>query len=283
MSAGLIAHKVGMSRIFTSDGDAVAVTYLKVEPNTVVRCKNTNKDGYNAVVLGVGEKEWTSRKGKKHVKYSRQKEWQVESTDSLTPGTKITAAVVPAEEGTMVTITAYSKGRGFQGVIKRHGFSRGPETHGSHHHREPGSVGMKEWPGRVIKGKKMPGRMGQDQITSRNVPVVVSDAAEGIIAVKGPVPGPNGGIVYVTFEFEPDFSALNAAPAAEAPAEEKADAPAVAEEAAAPAEVEAPVEEAPAEEEKKEEAAADAPAEDKPAEEPKADDAPATDDSESKS
>ena len=202
---GLIAKKIGMSRVFQEDGSAVAVTYLQVEPNTVVRTKSEDKDGYNAVVLGVGAKKWKTRKGNEHTKYRSQKEWKVESLEGIEAGKEFTASDIPAES--VVTITGVSKGKGFQGVIKRHKFSRGPETHGSHHHRRPGSVGMKEWPGRILKGKKMPGRMGTDTITLKNRAVLSCDTEKGVLAVKGPIPGPNGGTVFVTVESVPEAAA----------------------------------------------------------------------------
>lgn len=202
MPSGLIAKKAGMSRVFLENGEAVPVTYLTVEPNTVVRTKTEEKDGYNAVVLGVDPKTSKTRKGTELTKYAAQKEWQVESVEDFEKGKQLTAEAIPTES--TVTITGVSKGKGFQGVIKRHGFSRGPETHGSHHHRRPGSVGMKEWPGRVLKGKKMPGRMGGDTVTLRSRSVVISDPEKGIIGVKGPIPGPNGGFVYLTLESAPD-------------------------------------------------------------------------------
>ena len=199
---GVIAKKVGMSRVFLANGDAVAVTYLKVEPNTIVRQKTEGKDGYNAVVLGVGAKPWKSRKGKQNVRYARQKEWKVEELSSLTPGSTLDAKVLPAE--TVVTITGISKGKGFQGVIKRHKFKSGPGGHGSHHHREPGSVGMREWPGRINRGKRMPGRMGTDTVTICSRAVLSCDPEEGMVAVKGPVPGSNGSMVFVTVERWPE-------------------------------------------------------------------------------
>ena len=252
---GVIAHKVGMSRVFQDDGSAVPVTYLKVEPNTVVRLKTEEKDGYNAVVLGVGAKQWKSRKGKENTNYAKQKEWKVESAEGLKAGDSLTVELLPKD--TTVTITGVSKGRGFQGVIKRHGFSRGPETHGSHHHRRPGSVGMCEFPGRILKGKKMPGRMGNDQVTLRDRSILVCDAEEGVVAVKGPVPGPNGAAVFVTVESWPeDFDVMSLFGGAGSDADASQD--------DAPAE-EAPKEEAKAEEPKKEE---EAPKEEAKAEEP---------------
>lgn len=202
MPQGLIARKVGMSRVFLESGEEVPVTYLEVEPNTVVRTKTKEKDGYAAVVLGVGAKQWRSRKGKEHVRYRVQKEWKVESLDGLEAGKQITAEAIP--EKSLVTITGVSKGKGFQGVMKRHHFSGGPATHGSHFKREPGSVGMRTEPGRILKGHPMAGHMGHEQVTVHRRPVVTNDTKNGVIAVKGPVPGPNGAHVFLTLESPPE-------------------------------------------------------------------------------
>lgn len=198
MCNGLIAKKIGMSRVFLENGDAIPVTYLSVEPNTIVRTKNTEKDGYNAVVLGIKPKKWKTRKGKEHTRYADRKEWKVESLDGMDIGSTITCEKF--EKDSKVAITGVSKGKGFQGVIKRHKFSSGPGSHGSHHHRRPGSVGMCEFPGRVMKGKRMPGRMGNDNVTLHNRVVMACDTAKGLIAIKGPIPGTNGGNVYITLE-----------------------------------------------------------------------------------
>lgn len=202
MINGVIAKKVGMSRVFLENGEAVPVTYLQVEPNTVVRTKSEEKDGYNAVILGVGSRKWKTRKGKEHTRYSVQKEWKVENLEGLDPGTEIKSDILPLQ--CTVNITGISKGKGFQGVIKRHKFSTGPKTHGSHHHRATGSIGMCEFPGRVLKGKKMPGRLGGGTITLKGRPVLFADAEKGIVGIKGPVPGPNGSSVFVTIESMPD-------------------------------------------------------------------------------
>ena len=199
---GLIAKKIGMSRVFKEDGTAVPVTYLAVEPNKVVRHRIKDRDGYDAVVLAVGPKKWKTRKGQEHTKYRAEKEFIVDSLDGMDIGKEITVESIPEES--MVTVVGTSKGKGFSGVIKRHNFSRGPETHGSHHHREPGSVGMCDMPGKVLKGKKMPGRMGKEQVTRRNCPVMVSDLEDGVLAVKGPVPGPNGALVFLKVESNPE-------------------------------------------------------------------------------
>lgn len=198
MSSGLIATKIGMSRVFQENGDAVAVTYLKVEPNVIIRTKTADKDGYNAIVLGIRPRTWKSRKGVDRVKYAVEKEWRVDSLDGFAPGGQVTMDVFTTES--QVRVTGISKGKGFQGVMKRHGFAGGPATHGSHFKREPGSVGMREWPGRVLKGKRMAGRMGGDTVTLETIPVLVCDAKNGIIGVRGPVPGPAGAPVYITIE-----------------------------------------------------------------------------------
>ena len=204
MCNGLIAKKIGMSRVFQENGDAVAVTYLELQENTVVRTKSEEKDGYNAVILGVGPKKWKTRKGKEHTRYSDQKEWKVESLEGLEAGKPVPADKFAKDS--KIKISGISKGKGFQGVIKRHKFHEGPRTHGSHHHRKPGSIGMKEWPGRVLKGKKMPGRMGSDTVTLRDRTVMEFDAEKNLIAVKGPIPGPNGSNVYLTLESSPESS-----------------------------------------------------------------------------
>lgn len=195
---GVIAKKVGMSRAFLPTGEAVAVTYLEVQPNVVVRTKTSEKDGYNAVVLGINAKEWKSRKGKSNTRYGLQKEFRVESLDGFEAGKTVTAEVLPTES--MVTIEGTSKGKGFQGVMKRHNFHGGPKTHGSHFKREPGSIGMRTDPGKIFRGHKMAGHMGLDTLTLKHRPVIVNDTQKNIIAVKGPVPGPVGAHVFITLE-----------------------------------------------------------------------------------
>jgi large subunit ribosomal protein L3 len=195
---GLIAKKVGMSRVFLPTGEAVAVTYLEAQPNVIVRTKTKEKDGYDAVVLGVGAKAWKSRKGAEHIRYKLQKEFQVESLDGFEAGKSLTVDTLPIES--MVTIQGTSKGKGFQGVVRRHGFGGGPASHGSHFKREPGSVGMRADPGRIFKGHPMAGHMGMDVQTLKHRPVMMSDATKHLIAVKGPVPGPNGSHVFLTLE-----------------------------------------------------------------------------------
>jgi len=198
MSHGLICTKLGMSRVFSPEGAAIAVTYLKAEPNIVVRLKTREKDGYNAVILGLGTKHWKTRKGHEMIRYKHLKEWRVEKLDGLEPGTTVSCEPF-VKDGTL-SITGVSKGKGFQGTVKRHGFAGGPASHGSHFKREPGSVGMREEPGRIHKGKRMAGRMGQDTVTLRERLIVESDPEKCVIAVKGPIPGPTGTPVYITLE-----------------------------------------------------------------------------------
>lgn len=198
MALGLIARKIGMSRVFLPNGEAVPVTYLKVEDNTVVRTRTTEKDGYQAIVVGIDEKTVKTRKGKELKKHNNQKEFQVESLEGYAAGSTLTVESLPLES--LVTIKGVGKGKGFQGVMKRHHFAGGPATHGSHFKREPGSVGMRTWPGRIHAGKRMPGHMGTETVTIKHRAVLVCDKDKKILGVKGPVPGGNGCIVYVTLE-----------------------------------------------------------------------------------
>lgn len=201
MPLGLIARKVGMSRHFLPTGEAVSVTYLYVEDNAVVRTKTKAKDGYDAVVLGIGEETMKTRKGKEVKKFRTQKEFLLESFDGITPGGKLECSLLTVDS--LITVTGISKGKGFQGVIKRHHFAGGPATHGSHFKREPGSVGMRTWPGRIHRGKRMPGRMGGGRITVAHRPVILCDSEQKIVGIKGPVPGPNGAVVCLTLEASP--------------------------------------------------------------------------------
>lgn len=195
---GVIAKKLGMSRVFRETGEAVAVTYLEVLPNIVVRTKTKEKDGYIAVVLGVEPKNWKTGNGKELTRYKVQKEWQVESLDGFAPGTTLTVDVLPIDA--MVSVTGISKGKGFQGVVKRFHFGGGPGSHGSHFKREPGSIGMRTDPGRVFRGHPMAGHMGLEQITVKNRAVLVSDLKKNLVGISGPVPGPNGATVFLTLE-----------------------------------------------------------------------------------
>lgn len=191
--SGIIGKKLGMSQVIQDDGRVIPVTYVACEPNEVVQVKTEQTDGYPAIVLGFD----AYKKPSKNKKYKAMKEFRVENADDYKKGQKISVEVLKEIEN--VTVTADSKGKGFQGVIKRYNFSRGPETHGSHHHREPGSSGMCAKPGRVMKGKKFPGQMGNVQVTLKNRPVVSVTVDKNILAIKGCVPGANNSYVYIKF------------------------------------------------------------------------------------
>lgn len=199
MVPGLIVTKVGMSRVFLESGESVPVTYCRVDPNIVVRTKNKEKDGYNAVVLGTRPWVLKTRKGKEHTKFKTEKEWRVESLEGFEQGKAFTAKDFP-EKGGVVMVSGISKGKGFQGVVRRHHFAGGPQTHGSHFKREPGSVGMREYPGRILRGHRMAGHMGTKHMTLSHRAVVTCDPEKGVIGIKGPLPGSRGMELFITLE-----------------------------------------------------------------------------------
>ena len=186
---GILGKKIGMTRIFQDDGRVIPITIVECEPNEVSQVKTVEKDGYPAIVLGFSK----LRKPTKTKKFRFQKEFKTENEHKK--GDKIT--LESFQEVEEVKVIGISKGKGFQGVIKRYNFSRGPETHGSHHHRKPGSIGACAKPGRVHKGKKLPGHMGTDKVTTRGVKIVYLDQEKNLIGLRGPVPGPNGGLVII--------------------------------------------------------------------------------------
>jgi len=203
MSTGLLGKKIGMTSIFSSEGQMIPVTVLKVGPCVVTQVKTEEKDGYTSVQLGFDE--ISSAKLNKpvsgHIKKASDKgfrvlrEFRTDADDKFEMGNLISVDMFSI--GDKVNIAGISKGRGFQGTIKRHRFHRGPETHGSRNHREPGSIGNSAWPGRVIKGKKMPGHMGSDRVTVKNLTIVDIMNDENILLVKGPVPGFKTGVLEV--------------------------------------------------------------------------------------
>ncbi len=190
---GIIGKKLGMSQIIQDDGRVIPSTFIHCQPNTVVQVKTESSDGYPAIVLGFDAYKNPS----KNKKYKTVKEFRVEDPDSYKKGQKVDLTQLKDVE--KVTITSISKGKGYQGVIKRHGFSMGPGTHGSHHHRSPGSIGMCAKPGRVMKGKKMPGHMGTQNVTLKDRLVIKLIPEKEIIAIKGPVSGANNGYVYIKY------------------------------------------------------------------------------------
>lgn len=191
--SGILGKKVGMTRLIQDDGRVIPVTVLVCEPSEVTQIKTVDKDGYPAIVLGFSK----LKKPTKTKKFRFMKEFRIneDEQENYKMGDQIT--VESLQEAEAVKISSISKGKGFQGVIKRYNFSRGPETHGSHHHREPGSIGACAKPGRVHKGKKMPGRMGGKKVTVDKVKIAHLDPKNHVVALKGPIPGPNGGLVII--------------------------------------------------------------------------------------
>ena len=204
----ILARKIGMTQVFADNGELVPVTVLEAGPCVVVQKKTVENDGYAAVKVGFKEARVNARgnvylnkpdrgqfdkAGVAYKKYLR--EFRFEDCDQYEVGATIDAGIF--EAGEKVDITGTSKGKGYAGVIKRYGFGRGPETHGSKHHRALGSMGPGTTPARVRKGKPMSGRMGGEQVTTQNLQVVRVDAERNLILVKGAVPGPKGKMVSI--------------------------------------------------------------------------------------
>ncbi|MFH1749399.1 MAG: 50S ribosomal protein L3 [bacterium] len=190
---GLIGKKLGMTTFFT-EKKAVASTVISVNPNTILQVKNPDKDGYSAVKLGFGKNKKSEQKGV----YQKIQELRLEDGEQQNYKVGNNLDLDQFKTGQKITVCGISKGKGFTGVIKRHNFSRGPETHGSHHHRATGSIGQCASPSKVFKGKKMPGRMGQSQVSVKNLEITNIDKDNNLISVKGAVPGRNGSFLFLT-------------------------------------------------------------------------------------
>ena len=203
MCKGLMGKKLGMSGLFLPDGRYVPVTVIEAGPCVVTQIKTEETDGYNALQLGFGNKKESrvNKPLKGHFSKSTSgafdyvKEFGVTNPGEYSLGQQITLELFKI--GEHVDVIGASKGRGFSGVIKRHGFHGGRKTHGSHSHRIPGSIGCSAWPAKVIKGKKMPGRYGNERKTIRNLEVVDIRPADNIILIKGAVPGAKSGLVTI--------------------------------------------------------------------------------------
>ncbi|HEX5241152.1 MAG TPA: 50S ribosomal protein L3 [Candidatus Limnocylindrales bacterium] len=203
MSVGLIARKAGMTQVFQPDGTMVAVSVLEVAPNVVTRLRTPERDGYAALQVGAAEGKRISKpvagqlKGLPQV--STMREFRLASDKDL--GDYEVGQALPVNEvfaeGDLVDVTGVSKGKGFAGHVKRHGFGRGPTTHGSDHHREPGSIGPGTTPGRVYKGLRMAGHMGDEQVTTKKLRVVRADAENNLLLLRGSVPGARGSLILV--------------------------------------------------------------------------------------
>ena len=203
MKKAIIGKKIGMTQIFDESGKVIPVTVIEAGPCTIAQIKTVETDGYNAIQLGFGDVKETKlnkpEKGhfakanvtaKKHLR-----EFRLDSLEGLNVGDELKADVFAA--GDSVDVQGTSKGKGFQGVIKRHGQSRGPMGHGSMYHRRPGSMGPTSTPGRVFKGKKLPGHMGHVTVTIQNLDVVAVDLDKNVILLKGSVPGAKGAILKI--------------------------------------------------------------------------------------
>jgi large subunit ribosomal protein L3 len=204
MIQGILGKKLGMTQVFVADGRRIPVTVVEAGPCTVVQKKTESTDGYNALQVGFEAKK-SHRVNKPlmgHFKKADQgafaalRELAADNVDEYQVGDQVTCDSV-FKAGDIVAVTGTSKGKGFQGVIKRWGFSGGRATHGSKFHRAPGSIGMSASPARVHRGKKMPGQMGNARVTQQNLEIVEVRADQNLILVKGAIPGPNQGLVLI--------------------------------------------------------------------------------------
>lgn len=199
---GILGRKIGMTQIFSEDGKVVPVTVVQAGPCLVVQRKTEASDGYEAVQLGLVEarppkKVNQAMQGhfdKAGVAPTRRLvEFRVADDDPAKPGDQVSASIFAKDE--YVDVIGTSKGKGFQGVVKRHGFGGGRATHGSMFHRAPGSIGQSAWPSRVFPGMRLPGRMGGKRVTVKNLQIVEVNEAENLIYLKGAVPGPRNGFI----------------------------------------------------------------------------------------
>lgn len=203
MPAGLIGRKLGMTRLFGDDGTVVPVSVIEATPNSVTRLRTPEQDGYAALQLGAGVARRLTKPvaGQfKHLERDLQKpasvrEFRVESTEGFEVGQSLDVSLF--EVGELVDVTGVSRGKGFAGTIARHNFKRGPKTHGSNNYRQPGSVGAGTTPGRVFKGTKMGGHMGDDRVTVKKLRVVKVDTERNLLLVRGAVPGARNALLLV--------------------------------------------------------------------------------------
>ena len=207
MSIGLVGRKSGMTRVFTETGSSIPVTVVEVLPNRVTQVKSVDNDGYSAIQVTAGSKKSSRVSSAEAGHFAKagvdvgRGLWEFRGSDSeiskFSPGTELTVSTFVA--GQMVDVTGTSKGKGFQGVIKRHHFSMQDATHGnSLSHRAPGSIGQNQSPGRVWKGKKMAGHMGAERVTTQNLQIVKIDTENNLLLIKGSVPGATGCDVIIS-------------------------------------------------------------------------------------
>jgi large subunit ribosomal protein L3 len=199
MITGVIGRKLGMTQVFRDSGDAEAVTAVEAGPCSVVQIKTVAKEGYNAVQLGFGEAKRLKSPERGHLrglgKFKHLREFRVDDIGDI----QVKLDVSLFKEGDLVDVTGISKGKGFSGVVKRHGFAGGPKTHGqSDRHRHPGSIGATTSPGRVLKGTRMAGHMGNRRVTVRKLEVLKADPERNLLLIRGAVPGAKSGLLLIT-------------------------------------------------------------------------------------
>lgn len=191
---GILGKKVGMTRLQQPDGKITPITVIECEPNTVTQIKTAEKDGYSALVLGLD----ATHKTKKTRPFRHMREFTLATGEDANykKGDRVTLEAFKDTE--VVSITGISKGKGFQGVMKRYNFRGGPRSHGSHFHREPGSVGQRAKPGKIAQGRKLPGHMGSDTVTLTKVKVAYLNTENNLIGLKGAVPGAIGALIIIS-------------------------------------------------------------------------------------
>lgn len=200
MVSGIIGKKIGMTQFFRATGEVVAVTAVEAGPCYVAQLKTEEREGYNAIQLGFGQAKRLNSPQKAHLKGMDQlkylREFRVGDVTSIQVGQKVDVSLFRPND--LVDIIGFSKGRGFAGVVKRHHFAGGPKTHGqSDRHRAPGSIGAGTFPGRVLKGTRMAGHMGNKRVTVRNLEVIEVDPARNLLLVRGAVPGARKGLLLI--------------------------------------------------------------------------------------
>jgi large subunit ribosomal protein L3 len=204
MVPGIIGRKIGMTQLFHESGEAMAVTVIQAGPSVVTQVKGRERDGYDAIQVGfienkVKQSQLSSSenghlRGLENVRYLR--EFRTDDISSVKRGDKLDVSFL--KQGDLINVTGFSKGRGFAGVVKRYHFAGGPKTHGqTDRHRAPGSIGATTFPGRVLKGKRMAGHMGNRKVTARNLEVMQADPENNLLLVKGAVPGATGGLLII--------------------------------------------------------------------------------------
>ena len=204
MFPGIIGKKIGMTQLFQESGETVAVTAIQAGPSVVTQIKTRDRDGYDAIQVGfiedkvkqsqLSSPEKGHLRGLENVRYLR--EFRTDDISSVKRGDKVDVGFL--KHGDLINVIGFSKGRGFAGVVKRHHFAGGPKTHGqTDRHRAPGSIGATTFPGRVLKGKRMAGHMGNKRVTARNLEVIQTDPERKLLLVKGAVPGADGGLLII--------------------------------------------------------------------------------------